>query len=123
LSLHVSIVSIHGPPRLYFEPVKLLTFVFKVDPVPDLTFDSLMRIRIQLPKLMRIRIHNPVIGIPLLNYKTTFDVDMQRKRQVLSEFFTLFSLLSEVSKISSTPPWVVSCCTNLNEFNMQMFSR
>jgi len=44
----ISIVSVHGPPGLYFEPLKPLDFYF-------------MRIRIQLPKIMRILIHNPIL--------------------------------------------------------------
>ncbi len=47
LSLQASTVSIHGPARLYFEPVKLLNFS-----IPDTAF-HLMRIRIRLSKNMR----------------------------------------------------------------------
>jgi hypothetical protein len=32
LSLQASIVSVHGPPRLYFEPLKLLAYEFNADP-------------------------------------------------------------------------------------------
>jgi hypothetical protein len=32
LSLHASIVSVHGPPRLDYEPIKLLNFDFNADP-------------------------------------------------------------------------------------------
>jgi hypothetical protein len=31
-SLQASIVSVHGPPRLYFEPLKLLVNEFNADP-------------------------------------------------------------------------------------------
>ncbi len=48
--------SIHGPSLLWFEPLKLLNF--DLDAYPDPLF-TLMRIRIQLPKIMRIRIRNP----------------------------------------------------------------
>jgi hypothetical protein len=41
------------PPRLHFEPSKLLNFDYNADP------DSLLRILIQHPKTMRIRIRNP----------------------------------------------------------------
>jgi hypothetical protein len=34
LTRHFSIVSDHGPPRLYFEPLKLLNFHFNADPDP-----------------------------------------------------------------------------------------
>jgi hypothetical protein len=34
LSLHASL-SVHGPLRLHFEPLKLLTFEFNADTVPD----------------------------------------------------------------------------------------
>jgi hypothetical protein len=33
-TLQASIVSVHGPQRLYFEPVKLLKFDFNADPEP-----------------------------------------------------------------------------------------
>jgi hypothetical protein len=39
------------PQRLCFETLKLLNFLFNTDPDPDFT---LMRILIQLPKIMRI---------------------------------------------------------------------
>ncbi len=48
------IMSIHGPPLLCFEPLKLLNFDFD-DPDPLFT---LMQIQIQLPKIMRIRIRH-----------------------------------------------------------------
>jgi hypothetical protein len=35
LSLHAYIVSVHVPPRLHFEPLKLLNLDFKADPDPD----------------------------------------------------------------------------------------
>ena len=35
LSLQASIVSVHGPPWLFFEPLELLNFDFNVDPNPD----------------------------------------------------------------------------------------
>jgi hypothetical protein len=38
LSLKASIVSVHSPQRLYFEPLKLLNFDLSVD--PDLAFHS-----------------------------------------------------------------------------------
>jgi hypothetical protein len=47
LSLQASIVSVHGPPRLCFEQLKLLNCNFAVDPGPVF---AIMRIRIQLPK-------------------------------------------------------------------------
>jgi hypothetical protein len=47
LSLQASIVSVYGPPRLCFEPLKLLNCDFDADP-PDPIF-AIMRIRIQLP--------------------------------------------------------------------------
>jgi hypothetical protein len=60
LSLQVSIVSIASPSRLCFEPLKLRIFYLNADPVLDLdpAFHSKadLRIRIQLPKIMRIRI-------------------------------------------------------------------
>jgi hypothetical protein len=34
LSLHASVVSVHGPPRLYLELLKLLNFYFNTDPDP-----------------------------------------------------------------------------------------
>jgi hypothetical protein len=34
LGLQASVVSIHGPPRLYIEPLKLLNFDFDADPDP-----------------------------------------------------------------------------------------
>jgi hypothetical protein len=56
LSLPASIVSVHGPTRLYFEPLKLLKFYFIRIPIQ---FFTIMRIRIKLRKIMRIRIRNP----------------------------------------------------------------
>ncbi len=38
LSLQASFVSVHGPPRLHFEPLKPLKFYFNAD--PDSTFHS-----------------------------------------------------------------------------------
>jgi hypothetical protein len=35
VTLHASIVSVHGPPRLHFEPLKRLNFDFDADPDPD----------------------------------------------------------------------------------------
>ncbi len=32
--LHASTVSIHGPPRLHFEPLRLLNFDLNADPDP-----------------------------------------------------------------------------------------
>ncbi len=81
LSLHASIMSGHGPPRLYFEPLKLLNFDINADPDPaihcnvdpDPAFNSnaepdssitLIQIRIQLPKIMRIH-----CGSGTLDYK------------------------------------------------------
>jgi hypothetical protein len=40
-------VSVHGPPRLCFEPLKLLNCDFAVDLDPIF---AIIRIRIQLPK-------------------------------------------------------------------------
>jgi hypothetical protein len=40
LSLHASIVSVHGPPWLHFEPIKLLNFYFNAELDPVLTFHS-----------------------------------------------------------------------------------
>ncbi len=34
LSLHTSIVSVHGPPWLHFMPRRILNFVFDADPDP-----------------------------------------------------------------------------------------
>ncbi len=34
MSLQASIVSVHGPPRLYVEPLKLMNFDFNADPDP-----------------------------------------------------------------------------------------
>ncbi len=48
LSVHVSIVSLHGPPRLHIQPTKLHI----EDPDPTFT---LMRIRTLLLKILRIR--------------------------------------------------------------------
>jgi hypothetical protein len=48
LQSSISIMSVHGPPGRYFEPLKPLDFYF-------------MRIRIQLPKIMRIPIRSPVL--------------------------------------------------------------
>jgi hypothetical protein len=62
-SLNVSIESIYGPPDFHFEPPKLLNLDPYVDPDPDhaIDFDAdpdptfyPWRIRIRLPKLMRI---------------------------------------------------------------------
>jgi hypothetical protein len=60
-SLHGSTVSVYGPPRLYFEPHKIHNFYFNADPDPAFHSDAepdpaftLMRIRIQLPQMMRI---------------------------------------------------------------------
>jgi hypothetical protein len=52
--LRASIVSVHGPPRLHFEPLKLLNFLnlFQI----RIQLCTLMRIRIKFPKKMRIRI-------------------------------------------------------------------
>jgi hypothetical protein len=36
ISLHGFILSVHGPPRLHFEPRKLLNFDFDADPDPGL---------------------------------------------------------------------------------------
>jgi hypothetical protein len=38
LSLHASIVSVHGPPRLNFQPLKLLNLDFNVDSDRDPAF-------------------------------------------------------------------------------------
>jgi hypothetical protein len=56
LGLHASIASFHGPPRVgsILRVLKLLKFDFNVDPDPA-QLVTLMRIRIQLPKIMRIR--------------------------------------------------------------------
>jgi hypothetical protein len=45
-----------GPLRLYLEPLNILNFNFNAD--PSGSFLTLMQIRIQLPKIMRIRIRN-----------------------------------------------------------------
>jgi hypothetical protein len=50
-SLHTSNVSVPGPLRHHFEPLKLLNFDFKRIQIQHL---YLMRFRIQLPKIMRI---------------------------------------------------------------------
>jgi hypothetical protein len=38
--LHCDSVSVHGPPQIYFEPLKPLNFAFNADPDPDPVFDS-----------------------------------------------------------------------------------
>jgi hypothetical protein len=56
-TLQASIVSVHGPSLLYFEPHKLLTLMpMRI----RIQLFTLMRmcIRIQLPKIMLIRIRN-----------------------------------------------------------------
>jgi hypothetical protein len=50
-------VSVHGPLRLHFEPLKLLNFDFLMR--IRIQHFTLMTIRIQLPKIMQIRIRNP----------------------------------------------------------------
>ncbi len=50
LSLHAPIVSIYGPPWLYFEPLQHLN----LDGDPDPGFHN-----IQLPSVIRIRIRKP----------------------------------------------------------------
>jgi hypothetical protein len=59
LILQASTGSVHGPPRLYLEPLKLLNFDFNAD---QDSFFTLMWIRILLPKIMRIRIRNPAMN-------------------------------------------------------------
>jgi hypothetical protein len=59
LSLHTSIVSVHGPLRFHSELLKLLNFDFNADPDPTFHLFIQMRTRIQLPKTMRIWIRNP----------------------------------------------------------------
>jgi hypothetical protein len=39
-SLQACIVSVHGHPQLYFEPLKLLNFDFNADPDPDFHFNA-----------------------------------------------------------------------------------
>ncbi len=59
LSLQASTVIVQSPPRLHFEPLKLLNSDIIADADPALT---LMRIRALLPKKygsMRIQIRNP----------------------------------------------------------------
>jgi hypothetical protein len=60
LSLHASIFSIQCPPRLHSEPLKLLNSDFNMDVTQLFT---LIRIRMQRPKIMRIRIRNPAIFV------------------------------------------------------------
>ncbi len=53
-----------GPLKLHFRPLKLLRFYFNGNPdLVRIQFFPLMLIRIwiQLPKTMRIRVHNPVL--------------------------------------------------------------
>jgi hypothetical protein len=57
LSLCASIVSIHGPLWLHFEPLQLLSFDFNAYGIRIQLF-TVMRIRIRLAKIMRIRIRN-----------------------------------------------------------------
>ncbi len=38
--LHASTVSVHGPPRLHFGNLKLLSFDFNADPDPNIAFHS-----------------------------------------------------------------------------------
>jgi hypothetical protein len=40
ISLQAFIVSVHGPPRLFFEPLKPLNFFFNADLDPDPAFHS-----------------------------------------------------------------------------------
>jgi hypothetical protein len=64
-------VSAHGPPRLYFEPLKLLNFDLNADPDPA-------------PKIMRIQICYPV-GYDLKTRARPHTVNpgptLQRKKQ------------------------------------------
>jgi hypothetical protein len=50
------ILSVHGPPRLYFEPLKLLNFDFYADTDPDVHFNGDPD---PVSKKMWIRIRNP----------------------------------------------------------------
>ncbi len=64
LGLHFKLSGLHCErPRPatapFCGPLKLLYFDFNTDPDPDFTP---MRIRIQLPKILRIRIHNPELS-------------------------------------------------------------
>ncbi len=54
LSLHASIVTVHGPTWLHFEPIKLLNFDFNAQPDTDQDFRSNVDpILIHVPKIMR----------------------------------------------------------------------
>jgi hypothetical protein len=57
VSHHDFIVSVCGPSWLHLKALQLLNFAFDADPDPE--FHSKVQIRIQLPKIMRIRIRNP----------------------------------------------------------------
>jgi hypothetical protein len=54
--LYASILSVHGPPWFRFEPLKLMNFDCNADRDPAF---SLIRVRIQLSKIMPIRIRIP----------------------------------------------------------------
>jgi hypothetical protein len=60
LSLYASTVSIcgHSPPLLHCQPLQLLNFDLNEGPYPDRAFHLRIRIWIQLPKKMRIRIRD-----------------------------------------------------------------
>jgi hypothetical protein len=61
LSLHPAIVSVHGPPRLHFEPLKLLNFDLNADPDLDLAFHSNAD-----PDSMLIRIRNAAVNFTVI---------------------------------------------------------
>ncbi len=56
MSFQASILSVYGPPRLFFEPLKLLNFDFNADPVPAFHSNSDQDPTFQI---MRIRTRNP----------------------------------------------------------------
>ncbi len=87
-------MSIHRPPRLYFELLKLLNFDFNADADPafhshadpDPAFHSHadpVRIRIQRPTKMRIRIRDPVKYVHK-NVVDLFPVAQQRSLPFVS---------------------------------------
>jgi hypothetical protein len=82
LNLHASILSIHGPPRIHFQPLKASLMRFRIQ------LFILMCIWIQLSKSMRIWIRNPALKPTTTLYTTKKDL------VALSLFFYLFLHLS-----------------------------
>ncbi len=64
-SLHASIVRVHSPSTAPFWASDASEFRLQWDPDP---FFTLMRIRIQRPKIMRIRTRNPVKSVDFFNF-------------------------------------------------------